>query len=166
MNNPAIRDPLIAGADYNSKKIDIALVQGNRVVSAKVYQLGQDLAARVAMVSRLVLDLAAAGVEAVYLEQRWARVEKNIQSAMLLRDVSTGLLWLGTAAELRLELTPINTWHKEVLGNGGIKSEDAKRASKDFVRLVYKMQPESDDQADAICLATFGSRRERLVVRR
>lgn len=118
---------------------------------------GVDLPVKVGVVARVVMALAEQGVAAVVMEERWVRQDKGIATAMMIRDVSTGVLWLATAAGLKVTFVPINKWHMQILGNGGLKSEAAKRESVLYVERVYSFKAKTNDEADSICLATWGA---------
>lgn len=147
--------PVVCGIDYSTKALDVALVRGRQLVSLERHALGIDLSVQVGVMCRLVEALHAQGVAVVVMETRWTRADKGIASAMSIRDVSTRLEALAIAAGLTVAWVPVNRWHAVILGNGGLKSAEAKKASVLYVDRVYGLKAESADQADAVCLATW-----------
>lgn len=154
---PVVAPPLIAGIDYSTVALDVALVRGRQLISIETYRLGADLDVQVGVISRLMSSLCSKDVAVVVMEERWARVEKGLPTAMKIRDVSTRVETLAAVAGLETVWVPVNKWHMHILGNGGLRSEAAKQASLIYAERVYGLKDVSHNQADAICIATWGA---------
>lgn len=148
--------PAIAGIDYSTKALDVAIVRGRAVAYLKSWDLGSELRAQVAVISRALQELRDQGVTEIVMEQPWLREGRGIGSAMELHKTPTRVEALAALLGIDTLFVAINRWHAVVLGNGGLKSAAGKRASLRYVELVYGQAAASHNQSDAICLATYG----------
>lgn len=147
-----------AGVDYSLKALDIAIVRGPTLVSAKQYSLGVDLASRIAVIQRALDELIATpyAPSVIVMEKPWMREGRGMGTAQALHRIPHYVEALAAERGFDVQYVPVNSWHLQVLGNGGLKTDAAKAASVRYVQRVYEHEPDSADQADAICLATYG----------
>lgn len=156
---PAVAEgpPLIAGIDYSTKFLDVARVRGRKLVEVTNHPLGVDVAAQVGVISRLVIDLHDQGVAIIVMETPWMREGRGMGTAMDLHKIPTRVETLAAAAGIKVAFVPVNSWHKVVLGDGGLKTEAAKAASVRFAEVAYGWKAASHNAADSICLASWGA---------
>lgn len=151
---------LVAGLDYSSRCINLALVRGRSLVYHAEHALGRDLSVSIGVMAHAIEILhVAAGNQpcAIYYEKPWMQMGKGMKTAMKLHETPTRFETLAVAAGFTLHAVPINTWRAQVLGNGGLKTDAAKAAAMQYVERVYGVRPENHNIADSVCLATFGS---------
>jgi hypothetical protein len=144
---------LVAGLDYSSRAINLALVRGRSLVYHAEHRLGADLSVSIGVMAGAIEDQPCA----IYYEKPWMQMGKGMKTAMKLHLVPVRFETLAVAATFKLHEVPINTWRAQVLGNGGLKTDAAKAAAMQYVRRVYEIEPDNDNVADSICIATFGA---------
>lgn len=130
----------IAGVDYSTKALDVAIVTGRTVAYLKSWDLGDALRAQVAVITRALQELKDQGVALIVMEQPWLREGRGIGSAMELHKTPTRVEALAALVGVDTLWVAINRWHSVVLGNGGLKSEAGKRKSIEHVQLIYGLQ--------------------------
>jgi hypothetical protein len=125
----------------------------------ETHRLGADLSAQVGILSRLVMALADEGAAVIVMEQPFLPLNtgRGVTTSLQIREVAIRVETLAVAASLKVRFVPVNTWRAVVLGNGRMKTDAAKEAAVRYVESVYKQRPESHNQADAACLATWGA---------
>lgn len=150
----------VCGIDYNLRYIDLAVVSGRALVTAKQYRLGVDLASRIAVIQRALDELICmpAAPSVICMEQPWVREGRGIKSALALHAIPHYVEALAAERGITdVRYVAIATWHSQVLGNGRLSSEAGKVLSVQTTKRLYPgFEPESADQADAVCLATWG----------
>lgn len=150
---------LIAGVDYSTFALDVALVRGRALVSTHVYELGRDEATRTAQMQRACLMLREAndGPLTVILEKPWMAVGKGLKTAQALHEIPTAFRAIATTYGHTVEYVIVASWRKQVLGKGNLKTDAAKAAALRYVALAYGYEAASHNEADAVCLATYGA---------
>lgn len=148
----------VAGVDYNLRFLDIAVVRGPTLVSARQHALGVDLASRIAVIQRALDELIATpdAPSVIVMEKTWMREGRGMGTAQALHRIPHYVEALAAERGLEVEYVPVNTWHRNILGNGRVSSEAGKVLSVQMVKRLYQYDADSADQADAICLATYG----------
>lgn len=156
---PAVADgpPLIAGLDYSTKALDVATIRGRELVSVRNYPLGIDPSVQMAMISRAILDLQSQGVSGICMEQRFTVQGKGIKSSLAIRDVSTKVKAVADMVEMKVIFVAVRSWRAVVLGNGALKTKEAKAEAIRQALLRYGYRTDNHNAADAICLATWGA---------
>lgn len=160
----------VAGLDYSSRAVNLALVRGRELVYHAEHALGVDVAVSIGVMAGAVEKLyeAAGGSCPIFLEKPWMVHGKGMKTAMKLHETPTRFETLAVAAGFTVLQVPINTWRAQVLGNGGLSTNAAKAAAVQYCRRVYEMEPANHNEADAICIATYAAQlvaaRERVAV--
>lgn len=154
---------VVAGADYKIKRLDVAAVEGKRLLGAKRYDLGGDVANVVAVIGEAVQLMKSVGATELWLERPWFRgAGKDGQhavsnaSTLELHKVATRVETLAVLVGLKVHYVAVASWHATMLGNGRLRSDEAKDASIAFVKGAYGWATSDDNEADAICLAAYG----------
>lgn len=146
----------VAGIDYSTKRLDVAVVSGRELVSCTSYDLGRDTLSQCAAIMRVVHALKSAGASLIVMEKPWMREGRGLGTALDLHRVPTRIETLAICSGLQVRFVPVNSWRLQVLGNGGLRTEEAKRAALRYVEMVYGQRAADHNAADAICLATWG----------
>src|SRR6185503_9704639 len=117
--------------------LDVAVVQGNELLSTHVYELGGDEEMHVAQMQRACRQLTelAGGPCAIVLEKPWMVVGKGLKSAQTLHEIPTAFRALAIAHGHTVEYVAVATWRAQLLGNGRLKTEAAKAFALRFVKL-------------------------------
>lgn len=159
--------PAAVGIDYSATRLHLAIVRGNALLYSGQRDLGVDVVPQVAAMRDALCELLELAGEpfTVYLERPWLREGKGLGTAMKLHAVPTRVETIAAAMGMPTVFVAVNTWHLEVLGDGGLKSAAAKRAAIRYVAMVYGLETTDHNLADAICIASYGaalSRRQAL----
>lgn len=159
--------PAVAGVDYSTRALDVAIVRGREVAYVKSWDLGGELRAQVAVMARALNELRDLDCALVVMEKPWLREGRGIGTAMELHKTPIRFEALAALAGIDTLWCAINAWHATVLGNGGIKSAAGKQKSIEYVRIMFGMRAASHNQSDAVCLSVYGNaigRRDRMAV--
>lgn len=156
----------VAGIDYSLRQLNVAVVSGPTLVTARAYSLGVDLASRIAVIQRVLDELtllpkthACDAPSVIVMERTWMREGRGMGTAQKLHQIPVQVEALAALYGIEVVYVPVNTWHKTILGNGGISSEAGKVLSVQRAKQMYPgFEPDSADEADAVCLATYGAR--------
>jgi hypothetical protein len=150
---------IVCGVDYSLKALDVALVRGRELISTHCYDLGRDETSRTAQMQRACLMLrdAAGGPCTIVLEKPWMAVGKGLKTAQALHEIPTAFRAIATTYGHTVEYVVVATWRRQVLGKGNLKTDAAKAKAIWYCETIYKMTPESHNEADAVCLATYGA---------
>lgn len=160
----AAHPPCAIGIDYKARSLNLAVVRGRQVVYQDEAQLGRSLPGQIGMIATALerVQRFADHPPLIVMERRFTQVGKGVASAALLHETAIRVECLALCAQMLVVWVPVNTWHKQVLGNGGLKSAAGKEAAKEYVERVYGLKPANDDAADAICLAQWGCWQQRV----
>lgn len=146
-----------AGADYSLRALDLAVVEDHRLVHARQYALGVDLASRIAVIQRALDELIAApyAPSVIAMETPWVREGRGVRSALELHAIPHYVTALAAERGIETRFVAVPTWRSVVLGNGKLSTEAAKALALQYVQRVYQHKSDSHNQADAACLATW-----------
>ena len=150
--------PAAIGVDVKGRKLDVALVRGSRVVYAAEHQLGRDTAAQIGVISEALEQLLALADHptTIWMEKLWLRTDKGVAAAEMVHRTATRVETLALAGGFRVGWVATNTWRKDILGNGALRTAQGKEAAIEYVERVYGYKAPSHDAADAVCVAAWG----------
>lgn len=157
------------GVDFKTTEVSVALrgPETLRVTTRKVpagLPMDRTLWAVGGLTEALAISLGE-GIEVAcaiveqpmgsWYRDKSGKMQKSVPKAMYMTAgvIIERLAGAGIAA---VDIQPAK-WRKEILGNGNLKREEAKKQAVEFAQsLGY--EGDSDDEADAICLAEYGIR--------
>lgn len=153
------------GIDYRLRQLDVAILQGRKGVLLSEHALGHDVIARVAVLSRLVMDWRRDyGPCAVCLERPFANTFRNRRTGEERPNFKTTIdlsLLVGciegmaVAAGHAVRLVAPDQWRSAVmLPAHGRGREDKKAAAVRTVELEFGLRVRHDT-ADSILLAVY-----------
>lgn len=145
------------GIDYSTKAIHWAVVDGTALLAYGDYSLGGDARNQIAVMIAAIKHLRDFEVEHIYLEAPWVRAGKGINTALAIHRVANIFEALAIERGQLVTNVQVAGWRRIVLGNGGMRTDQAKQAAKDYVGRVYGVHGVNDNTADAICIATYGT---------
>lgn len=146
------------GADYSTKAVHFAIVDGPKLLQAWDITLSVDLPNRLVSMAKAMRRMKDAGVSCLHLEAPFfaggAAAVSNANTLSLHR-VAYHLEAVFVANGIRVEFVPPSTWRSVVLGNG--RPRDPKREAIWYVDVSYKYKTANHNQAEAICIAGYGA---------
>src|SRR4051812_12625984 len=95
----------IAGLDYSSRAINLALVRGRSLVYHAEHRLGADLSVSIGVMAGAIEKLYEAAGDlpcAIYYEKPWMQMGKGMKTAMKLHETPTRFETLAVAAGFTL----------------------------------------------------------------
>lgn len=150
-------DRAYAGIDYSTKRIDVAATRGRALIYRKWWELGRDAESTVKAIGKAIIELYTVAPDALICLEKPFRSQNQAGGNVALHRIPVRVETLALAADFHVVFVAINTWHSQILGNGRMRSEEAKRASIRLVNAQYKLRLTNDNEADAVCLAIMAS---------
>lgn len=151
-----------AGADYSTKALHFAVVQGDRLIDAWAEPLPFDLPNRLVVMVRAIRRMKERGANRLSLEQPFfAGAGKAVSNnnTLALHRVAFHLEAVAASQGLDVAFIAPSSWRMVVLGNG--RPKDPKAEAVWYADAAFKYKTTNHNQADAICLAAYGAALQR-----
>lgn len=149
-----MNDRHYAGIDYSTRRIDVAAVRGRALTYRKAWELGRTAELDVRAIGRAIIELhEATGGDVLICLEKPFRSQNQAAGNVALHKIPIRVETLALAAGLDVVFVAVNTWHSQILGDGGLRSDNAKRAALRLVNAQFRLNLRNDNEADAVCLA-------------
>lgn len=149
--------PAVAGLDYALRSVEVAVLQGVKILSSAHYDLGEDTQVRSRVLLYAMKDLVRLGVKELWLEEPWVRQGRGVGTALKLHEVPAQVKALAALSGITAHAVAVPTWRAAVLGDGRMRTGIAKPAAINYVRYAFAYETTNHNVADSICLASYGA---------